>query len=368
MGVVLFENKSDCCACGACLNVCSKSAISMKPDAEGFLYPEIDPNKCVECGVCKRVCKYKTSDLNAVESTYAVTNRDEKQIMKAASGGLFSAAASAILSDGGCVFGATLTFDSGHPDTHHIMVENKEDLWKLQGSKYVQSRIGRTYQQAKECLQHGRTVLFSGTPCQIAGLKSYLGKVYENLYTMDLICHGVPSAEFFDGYIQELNKKYRGKVTEYKFRDKTKGWGMNTAFEIVCGDKKKTIFKTAKVQSYLSLFYDCKIFRENCYSCPYAGSSRVGDVTIGDYWGIENEHPELDHDPDFDKEKGISCLLINSPKGQELFELIKNQIHFVPSQFAKVAKTNGQLKAPSVMPMERNNILDINRSPLHLTF
>ena len=361
MGVVLFENKSDCCACGACLNVCSKSAISMKPDAEGFLYPEIDPNKCVECGVWKRVCKYKTSDLNAVESTYAVTNRDEKQIMKAASGGLFSAAASAILSDGGCVFGATLTFDSGHPDTHHIMVENKEDLWKLQGSKYVQSRIGRTYQQAKECLQHGRTVLFSGTPCQIAGLKSYLEKVYENLYTMDLICHGVPSAEFFDGYIQELNKKYRGKVTEYKFRDKTKGWGMNTAFEIVRGDKKTTIFKTAKVQSYLSLFYDCKIFRENCYSCPYASSSRVGDVTIGDYWGIENEHPELDHDPDFDKEKGISCLLINSHKGQELFELIKNQIHFVPSQFAKVAKTNGQLKAPSVMPMERNNILDINR-------
>ena len=225
MGIVLFENKSDCCACGACLNVCSKSAISMKPDAEGFLYPEIDPNKCVECGVCKRVCKYKTSDLNAVESTYAVTNRDEKQIMKAASGGLFSAAASTILSDGGCVFGATLTFDSGHPDTHHIMVENKEDLWKLQGSKYVQSRIGRTYQQAKECLQHGRTVLFSGTPCQIAGLKSYLGKVYENLYTMDLICHGVPSAEFFDGYIQELNKKYRGKVTEYKFRDKQKVGG-----------------------------------------------------------------------------------------------------------------------------------------------
>ena len=108
MGIVLFENKSDCCACGACLNVCSKSAISMKPDAEGFLYPEIDPNKCVECGVCKRVCKYKTSDLNAVESTYAVTNRDEKQIMKAASGGLFSAAASAILSDCGCVFGARL--------------------------------------------------------------------------------------------------------------------------------------------------------------------------------------------------------------------------------------------------------------------
>lgn len=267
----------------------------MKPDADGFLYPEIDPNKCVECGVCKRVCKYKTSDLNAVESTYAVTNRDEKQIMKAASGGLFSAAASAILSDGGCVFVATLTFDSGHPDTHHIMVENKEELWKLQGSKYVQSRIGRTYQQAKECLQNGRTVLFSGTPCQIAGLKSYLGKVYENLYTMDLICHGVPSAEFFDGYIQELNKKYRGKVTEYKFRDKTKGWGMNTAFEIVRGDKKTTIFKTAKVQSYLSLFYDYKIFRENCYSCPYAGSSRVGDMTIGDYWGIENEHPELDH-------------------------------------------------------------------------
>lgn len=256
MGVVLFENKSDCCACRACLNVCSKSAISMKPDADGFLYPEIDPNKCVECGVCKRVCKYKTSDLNAVESTYAVTNRDEKQIMKAASGGLFSAAASAILSDGGCVFGATLTFDSGYPDTHHIMVENKEELWKLQGSKYVQSRIGRTYQLAKECLQNGRTVLFSGTPCQIAGLKSYLGKVYENLYTMDLICHGVPSAEFFDGYIQELNKKYRGKVTEYKFRDKTKGWGMNTAFEIVRGDKKTTIFKTAKVQSYLSLFYD----------------------------------------------------------------------------------------------------------------
>lgn len=221
--IVLYENKKDCCACGACLNVCPKGAISMKPDDQGFVYPEIDRDKCIECGGCKQVCKFRSSELRTVKTVYASTIADDQQIMGAASGGMFTAAALSILKTGGVVFGAALTFDEGRANPHHIVIEDKIELWKLQGSKYVHSAVGDTYHQAKMYLAQGRNVLYSGTPCQIAGLKSYLGKEYDNLYTMDLICHGVPSADFFDGYIQQLNKKYHGKITHYCFRDKAKG-------------------------------------------------------------------------------------------------------------------------------------------------
>lgn len=359
MGITLFGEKEDCCACGACLNVCPEKAIEMKTDEYGFLYPHINPQKCVECGACKKACKFREYKLNPVKNAYAATIRDEEQIMKAASGGVFSAAAMTILAEGGIVFGATLTFEDGHANPHHIMIEDKADLYKLQGSKYVQSSIGDTYQEAKKYLKQGQRVLFSGTPCQIVGLRSYLGKEYENLYTMDLICHGVPSIDFFDGYIQKLSKRYHGKVIQYRFRDKTKGWGMNTSIMIQKEDRKITIHKPARTQSYVSFFLDCKIYRESCYSCPYASSNRVGDITIGDYWGVEKAHPELVKEPAFEEKKGVSCLLVNTAKGQELLGLMQDGIHIALSEFEKVAERNGQLKSSSVMPAERQQIMGL---------
>lgn len=359
MAIELFTSKTDCCGCEACFNICSHKAITMVPDGSGFMYPLINTDVCVECGLCKKVCQFRTAKISPTENVYVAAIRDNNQIMKAASGGIFSAAALSILSNRGVIFGATLTFSEGHANPHHIMIEKEDDLWRLQGSKYVQSRVGETYQQVKQYLQQGRKVLYSGTPCQIAGLKGYLCKEYDNLYTMDLICHGVPSAELFDAYIQEKNKKYRGKVVQYRFRDKTYGWGMNSAIEVTNGRKTRVIYRRARTESYFTLFLDCKIYRENCYSCPFARPERVSDITIGDYWGIEKAHPELSNNPDYDESKGVSCVLVNTSKGHELFRLMQQKIHFMPSEFAKVAEKNGQLKVPSAIPVEREYIMDI---------
>lgn len=362
MAIQIFSQKKDCCGCGACAAVCRCNAITMKSDEEGFIYPVVDEALCVECGLCKKVCSFRTSEKQAVDSVYVATIKNEKEIMKSASGGMFAAAAISILENQGVVFGAALTFEDGHPNPHHIMVDSVDKLWMLQGSKYVQSSIEDTYQQAEECLKKGKTVLFSGTPCQISGLKGYLRKEYENLYTMDLICHGVPSNEFFDGYIQQINKKYHGKVTQYKFRDKTRGWGMNTAIEIEINGKKKTVYKRARVESYFSLFLDCKTYRENCYTCPYAAPERIGDITIGDYWGVEKAHPELMDSSVFQEKKGISCLLVNNEKGNNLFQLMQKNLNFKKSVFEKAAVKNGQLNSPSEKPAEREIIMDIYSS------
>ena len=201
--IILFDDKKNCCACGACMNVCPKDAIRMEEDDYGFLYPQIDETKCVQCGACKKVCAYQNgSKLFEPKQVFVAVSKNKKQLLNSASGGVFAAVATKILKDGGVVFGATLDFENGHANPHHIKIENQKQLTKLQGSKYVQSAIGITYKQTKDYLKKGRIVLFSGTPCQISGLYEYLGKEYDNLYTIDVICHGVPNAKFFDDYLQ----------------------------------------------------------------------------------------------------------------------------------------------------------------------
>lgn len=362
MSIELFKTKKDCCGCGACITACPRHAISMEADENRFLYPVIDEKACVECGLCKKACKYSFDPMKQDVSRVVVATINEKsELMQAASGGVFTAAAKSILENNGVVFGATLTFENGHANPHHIMVDSKEELWRLQGSKYVQSVIGDTYKQAESYLKKGFAVLFSGTPCQIVGLKGYLRKEYDNLYTIDLICHGVPSQKLFDDYIQDLNKRYHGQITQYRFRDKTKGWGMNTAFDITVDGTHKTIFKPARLESYPSFFLDCKIYRENCYSCPYAAKTRVGDITIGDFWGIEKAHPELMERQEFQESKGISCLLVNSEQGELLLNAMKGRLNVHESTLEKAAMKNAQLKRPSKRSSEREAILRIYR-------
>ena len=291
--IILFDDKKNCCACGACMNICPKNAIKMQEDEYGFLYPQIDENKCVQCGACQKVCAYQNGQVgNTPIKCYAAVNKDKEELMKSASGGIFAAMATTILKDDGVVFGAALDFENGHAHPHHIAVREVSQVYRLQGSKYVQSAIENTYVEAKEELDLGKKVLFSGTPCQIAGLYSYLRKGYENLYTIDVICHGVPSAKFFDDYIQYMTKKNKAKaVISYSFRDKKKGWGMNNriGFEYASG-KKKNMYIPARLTSYNTFFLDGDIYRENCYQCPYAKRESTVDFTIGDYWGIEKEH------------------------------------------------------------------------------
>ncbi|MBU5487425.1 Coenzyme F420 hydrogenase/dehydrogenase, beta subunit C-terminal domain [Clostridium sp. MSJ-8] len=361
MGIVLFDEKEKCCGCGACLNVCPKNAISMKPDKEGFLYPFIDKGRCIECGLCKKSCNYQEVNyLQEPISAYAAVNKNEEQLFKSASGGVFSAIATQFLKEGGVVYGATLEFNDGYVNPHHIEVTSIDELYKLQGSKYVQSMIDDCYKKAQIHLENGKKVLFSGTPCQIAGLYGYLKKYYENLWTIDVICHGVPNAQFFNDFINNESKKKNASVIGYCFRDKTKGWGLNGRIDFKYpSGKVKSFYTLARLSSYYTFFLNGDIYRENCYSCPYARKERVSDITIGDYWGIRKEQSELLNKEEYDENKGISCALVNTEKGKKLFEGMGKWICLDKSSYEKISRGNGQLKKPSDESKIRNYILNM---------
>ncbi len=356
--IVLFDKKENCCGCGACYNVCPKNAIKMKEDEYGFIYPEIDTKLCIECGLCKKVCAYQNiEETNKPLAGYVCANKDKNQIMLSASGGIFAAAAHHIVKQGGAVFGAAFVNEDNMLKPKHIMVNNADDIIKLQGSKYVQSDINNTFAEAEKILKEGRTVLFSGTPCQIAALKGYLRKDYDNLYTMDIICHGVPNSRFFNDYITILSKKLKGSPVDFKFRDKTNGWGMLTAFEYIKNDKHYKKFIPARTTSYFTLFLDGHTYREGCYSCKYACDKRAGDVTIGDYWGIEKQHPELMNK--YNERLGISCAIVNSEKGIKLIEELNGYIMRDISSYNNIAAKNGQLTAPSKKSEIRKVVMEI---------
>lgn len=336
----LFYNKKECCGCTACGNICQKQAISMKPDEDGFLYPVINQELCVECGLCKKICPINNLPVTTDKplATYAAINKNQSILSTSASGGVFPALASLVLERNGVVFGCAYENDM---DPVHICIDNPAGMMKLQGSKYVQSSINTSYAKAKVFLLEGRWVLFTGTPCQIAGLKSYLGKDYNNLITVDLICHGVPSAAFFKGYIKHLEGKLKGKIKDFKFRDKSKGWGKTGK---VFYEKKGIIredFIPPITSYYYNYFLKGDIYRENCYECRYAGGKRQGDFTIGDYWGIEKVHPKID------TKKGVSVLLVNSKKGIHLINELENYLILVPSTFEQAKEKNSQLRKPT---------------------
>ena len=361
MGIVLFKNKKTCCGCGACASICPKEAISMKPDNQGFIYPVIDSDLCVSCGVCKTVCAYQNeSSLHKPVQAYAAVNKAKEQLEKSASGGIFAAVATYFLENNGAVFGAALDFEDGHPIAHLIGIEDIEQLKRIQGSKYVQSSVEQTYKQTRRKLDEGKNVLFSGTPCQIAGLYGYLRKDYSNLWTIDVICHGVPNLRFFDDYLHIEGQKRGGIPIGYSFRDKKRGWGMNARLDLKCpSGGEKSIYIPARLTSYNTLFLDGDIYRENCYECPYAHRERVADMTIGDFWGIEREHPELLKQEAFDERKGISCILANTAKGVELCNELTDRIWLSKSSYDKIARKNGQLSHPSVQSKQRSCIMEL---------
>ena len=342
--MVLFEKKQNCCACEACVNSCPKAAISMQEDEFGFRYPQIDNSNCIECGLCQKVCAFQNIDeVNLPIKTHVAAAKDNNLISKSASGGIFAVLAKKIISNGGYVCGATLTIENDKVNVKHILIDKEEDIKLLQGSKYVQSNINGCFKKIKQLLMDGKTVLFSGTPCQCAGLKAFLRKPYENLIIVDIICHGVPNQRFLNDY---LEYKYSSKVqiTNFAFRDKSSGWGLLGRIDYKNG-ASKTI--PAGLSSYYSLFLDSQTYRENCYNCKYASRNRPGDLTLGDYWGIQREHPELIASKKYNPERGISCIIVNTVKGQSILKSIENNIVIDDSTYEKVANRNTQLLQPS---------------------
>ena len=348
----MFKDKKHCCACGACLNICPKLAITMQKDEYGFLYPQIDEEKCIKCGLCIKTCAFQNSNLNnEPRKTYAAqsNNTDLKQ---SASGGIFASIAKNVLKDGGIVYGAAMELMDNKLVVRHIAVNNETDLIKLQGSKYIQSNTEKVYQEIKEQLNNDKLILFSGTPCQVDGLNSYLGKKYNKLITIDIICHGVPNNQMFQDYIKILEEKLKDKIIDFKFRDKTKGWGLTAKGYTAKG---YTAIIPANVSSYYYMFLRSYIYRDSCYSCKYACRNRCSDITIGDYWGIERVHPEVVKDNVYglDYKNGISCLIVNTEQGKKVIEKYKTALRLLVSEFDKAAKYNNQLKSPSIVNADK---------------
>ena len=343
--IILFNEKKDCCNCSACKNICPKEAIYMYLDEYGFQYPEIDREKCISCGLCKKVCAFQNvEEKNSLLETYVAVTKDDNLLIKSASGGIFATLARDYIESNGIVFGVTFDEDI---NPIHIAINKLEDLYKVQGSKYVQSYIGDSYKEIKNLLNEGKKVLFSGTPCQVAGLKGYLIKDYHNLLTVDIICHGVPSTKFFKDYIEFMEEKLGGKIKKFKFRDKSMGWGLNGSLTYERNGiiKKKKIYGSES--SYYHYFLNSECYRESCYSCKYTCENRPADITIGDYWGIESAHPELLGKDKLKEEKGISVLIVNSEKGRMEIEKC-NSVNKFNSDFSKARVRNAQLSNPSI--------------------
>ena len=300
----------DCCGCGACYNKCPVGAISMQENEEGFLTPVIDEAKCTNCGLCLKACPSLNTEFknNPQPECYAAMADDEIR-MKSSSGGIFTLLAEYILDKGGYVCGAA--FDDNW-DVHHIIVDNKEDLAKLRGSKYVQSNTENCYKQIKKLLDNDKYVLFSGCPCQVAGLYSFLGKNYEKLYSVDILCHGSPSPGVWQKYLNENFNK--NDIIKINFRDKNKiGWSCShCTISTKNGDAIVT-------DDFTKLFHSSINLRESCYNCDYSKKPRPADITLGDFWGIS------DHIKGLNDGKGLSFILTNNQKGQFLFNEIADK-------------------------------------------
>ncbi|WP_022760619.1 Coenzyme F420 hydrogenase/dehydrogenase, beta subunit C-terminal domain [Butyrivibrio sp. AD3002] len=355
--IILVNNEKDCCGCGACANECPKQAISMKEDDCGFLFPEIDHDKCVECGKCLRICAYKKDKIEKHEPLegYAAINNDTDMERKSASGGVFSALAHAFIKSGGFISGAIAKQENGSFVIEHIVGNDNDSLEKMQGSKYVQSNSFVAFPRIKELLNNGERVLFCGTPCQVDAVKTITGNP-NNLITIDLICHGVPSQKLFRDFISGLERDLKCRLLHFSFRDKA---GKEKGFNAAAYSENTKYEIPHALLSYYKLFLNGIIYRENCYSCPYACKERVSDITIGDFWGIEEQHKEEIDAGEIDLGKYWSCILENTDKGKEFLKEYNGLLQLIPSDYKKIAFKNKQLREPSIMPEKRKKYLGL---------
>ncbi len=317
--MINIKDKKNCCGCKACEIICPKNCIEMTVDGEGFWYPIVDKDKCIDCGMCEKSCPIlnKASRKKSFDAKiYGAYSNNESIRINSSSGGMFSELAASVLEKNGAVFGCTMNDDFSF--AKHIKVEDVDDLSKLQGSKYLQSDTNITFEEVKNCLQNDQKVLYSGTPCQIAGLKGYLGKYSKdyNLITVDIICHGVPSSNVWNCYKSALEKKFDSTVEKISFRNKSNGW---QNYSLLCEFENKKEYKMfAGDDLYLRGFVADYYLRPSCYDCQFKGDNIKSDITLADFWGIDKVNPK------FNDDKGASLVVIHSQKGQQIFDEIKD--------------------------------------------
>lgn len=310
-------DKTECTGCASCAQACPKQAITMTQDCGGFLYPIIDKEHCVDCGLCQKVCpiRQQTQKDDHVLSTYAGYANDDEIRIESSSGGIFSVLAQYVLSNHGLVFGAAM---DKQQKVYHLGIDKAENLKFLQGSKYVQSDVRYTYTETRAALKEGRPVLYTGTPCQISGLKQYLRNDYEQLLTVDVLCHGVPSPKLWDRYVEQHTMSHGSPVQQSFFRNKHLGW--KSPAVVLKFQDSTAYFKKISEDPFMTLFLNNVSLRDSCYACRFKKLNRDSDLTIGDAWGIENVMPELDDN------KGTSVILVHSEKGQKVLNEISQSL------------------------------------------
>lgn len=332
--MINLKDKQDCCGCSACVQICPRQCIIMQEDHEGFLYPLIKTNLCINCGLCEKVCPVINQGKSRKPlEVYAALNPNNKIRMQSSSGGIFSILAEKIINDGGVVFGARW---NSQWEVVHDFTESIEGLSAFRSSKYLQSKIGNNYKQVEFFLKQGRVVLFSGTPCQIAGLKKFLRREYDNLLSIEVFCHSVPSPMVWQIYLNELLQRINWKkedIITINFRDKRKSW---EKYHFVMQNKNSQIYdEIASKNPFMCGFLKDFYTRPSCHACPAKALKSGSDITIGDYWGIQNVMP------DYDDDKGVSAVLLNSEKGVQAFCSLSTDIR--ESDFAMVVRYNPAL-------------------------
>ena len=374
--MIEITNRDNCCGCEACVQTCPRHCVRMEEDNEGFNYPKTDKSLCINCGLCESVCPMASHhEERAPLACFAAKNLNDEERFLSSSGGVFIRLAKQVLSKGGVVFGALF---NEKWEVIHSYTENPNELIRFMGSKYVQSRIGTSYLKVELFLKAGREVLFSGTPCQIAGLKSFLKREYDNLITIDVVCHGVPSPGIFRWYLyEEILKTINGRckkrnnitniynipdknilsyiknveIKSIRFRDKNKGWkryGISINFSIIDGNGKSNLIKRSIVFNkdlYMKGYLKNVYLRPSCYNCKFRCFKSESDVTLGDFWGIGHYFPQ------FDDDKGTSIMFIHTSK---IKLLLNNGYKVIPVSYSMTTPSNMSIiKSPSV-PKERS--------------
>lgn len=339
-----------CTGCSACVQACPTSCISWEERELGFTYPRIVVKDCIGCGKCEHVCPIGKPTSHPFHIYYAAVMIDSDILLDSTSGGVFSALASSVLTDGGVVYGCALTKDL---KAQHIRIDDCDSLHLLRGSKYIQSDTDHVFRSVRHDLKAGLRVLFAGTPCQVAGLRSFLDQDSEKLLTVDLVCHGVASQAFFDGFASTLQTS-DARLETVRFRDKKAcGWSCNGTLlyrSASNGKEYRTPFYNHRYY-YYHLFLEGIIYRESCYTCPYASLNRPGDITLGDFWGAERENLP------FATDKGCSLVIVNSDKGKKAFER-SHGMHRIEIDAETAIRKNEQLRHPSHRNSKRDAIID----------
>lgn len=342
--MIRITDKSLCCGCTACEAACPHGVITMKPDALGFLYPETDSSKCTDCGICEKVCAFSKAEPSMAEDikAYGVRSTDVNILMSSRSGGVFPHLADKTLKDGGAVYGA------GYEDGFRVVHKRASDTISVKefcGSKYVQSDMRGVFRLVLKDLKEGRKVLFSGTPCQVDGLRSFIpSHMRERLLLVDIVCHGVPSPYIWRDYLSYQEGIHGGSVTEVEFRDKRLfGWKAHKESFVIGGRKYSDI-------SYTHLFYEHVMFRESCHRCPYSCTQRCSDITLADFWGCQNVLPDFNAD-----DKGVSLVLCQTDKGDAVLKSCCDALEIREVGMSECLQPN--LKRPSPAGKNRESFI-----------